>query len=86
MRSGRSYLAAQEDLVDQEPDPTCRKCGEGDETFHYTAITCPAHAQSRAPLCPTVNSVMHDSPLWRFLEDLKAFGRVIFLSSINFPT
>ena len=61
MRSGRSYLAAQEDLLDQEPNPTCRKCGEGEETFHHTAITCPAHAQNRAALCPTVNSVMYDS-------------------------
>ena len=86
MRSGRSYLAAQEDFLDQEPDLTCRKCGEGDETFNHAAITCPAHAQNRAALCPTVNSVMHDSPLWRSLEDLKAFGRFIFVSRINFPT
>ena len=86
MRSGRSYLAAQEDFLVQDPDPNCRKCGEGEETFHHAAITCPAHARNRTALCPTVVSVMHDSPLWRSLEDLKSFGRFIFVSRINFPT
>ena len=86
MRSGCSYLAAQEDLLDEEPNPTCRKCGEGDKTFHHAAITCPAHTQNRAALCLTVNSVIHDSPLWRSLQDLKAFSCFIFVSRINFPT
>ena len=63
MRSGHSYLAAQEDLLDQEPNPICCKCGEGDETFHHAAIACPAHARNRTTLCPTVDLVMYDSPL-----------------------
>ena len=86
MRSGRSYLAAQGDFLAQDPNPTCRKCWEGEETFHHAAITCPANARNRIALCPTVDSIAHDSPLWRSLEDLKSFGRFIFVSRINFPT
>ena len=86
MRSGRSYLAAQADPLDQDPNPTCQRCWEREETFHHGAITCPAHERFRTTLCPTVDSVGPDSPLWRSLEDLKSFGRFIFSSRINFPT
>ena len=77
MRSGRSYLAAQADPLDQDPSPTCRRCWEGEETFHHAAIKCPAHERFRTALCPTVDSVGPDSPLWRSFEDLKSFGRFI---------
>ena len=86
MWSGRSYLAAQADLLDQEPDRTCRKCRESEETFHHAAIACPVHARNRAALYPMVDSVMYDSPLWRSLGDLKSFGHFVFISPINFPT
>ena len=86
MRSGRSYLAAHKDPLGQDPDPACRRCWQGEETFHHTAITCSAHDRFRTALCPTVESVEPDSPLWRSPEDLKSFGRFILSARINFPT
>ena len=86
MTSGRSYLAAQADPLDQDPDPTCRRCWQGEETFQHATITCPAHERFRSALCPMVESVGPYSPLWRSLEDLRSFGRFIFSSRIDFPT
>ena len=86
MRSGRSYLAAHEDPLGQDPDPTGHWCWQGGETFQHAAITCPAHERFRTALCPTVKSIGPDSPLWRSPEDLKSFGQFVFSARINFPT
>ena len=90
MRAGPSYLSGQPDflvfLEQREPNLTCRHCGEGEETFHHAAITCPACARDRLTLCPELSSVAANSNLWKSLEDLRSFARFIVYSRINFPS
>ena len=79
MRAGRSYLAAHQDALDPDRNPTCPRCLEEDETFHHAAIACPAHDRERMALCPGLLSIEDSSPIWRSDEDLRCFSRFCFL-------
>ena len=45
MRSGKSYLAAHPSWFDENPDPTCPRCGTVPESFQYAVLTCPARTR-----------------------------------------
>jgi len=49
MRAGKSYLAAHTSWFDENPEPTCPRCGTEPETFTHAILTCPARKRSSRP-------------------------------------
>ena len=62
MRAAKSYLAAHPSWFEDDPNPTCPRCGTESETFHHAILTCPARARVRDLLLKGVTSLGQDAP------------------------
>jgi len=61
MRAAKSYLVAHPSWFDENPNPTCPRCGTGLESFPHAILTCPARTRVRDLLLKEVSSLAHDA-------------------------
>jgi len=63
MRAAKSYLAAHPSWFDENPNPTCPRCGTGPESFQHAILACPARTRVRDVLLKEVSSLAHDATI-----------------------
>ena len=85
MRSAKSCLAAHPSWLDENPDPPCRRCGTGPESFQDTNLTCPARTRVRGLLLKDVSSLVHDATIWSDPLLIRALGKYIRDTKTGFP-
>jgi len=85
MRAAQSYLAAHTSWFDENPDPTCPRCGMEPETFTHGLLTCPAHQRARDLLLRDVSSLAHDATTWSDPLLVRALSEYITDTKTGFP-
>jgi len=85
MRAAKSYLAAHTSWFDENPDPTCHRCGMEPETFTHAVLTCPARNGARNLLLKDVSSLRPDANLWTEPLLVRALGEYITHMRTGFP-
>ena len=85
MRAAKSYLAAHTSWFDENPDPTCPRCGTDPENFEHAILTCPARTKARDLLLKDVSSLGPDADLWTEPILLRALGEYITDTKSGFP-
>jgi len=84
-RSAKSSLAAHPSWSDENPDPTCPRCGTGPESFQHAVLTCPARTRVRDLRLKKVSSLAHDAPIWSNPTLIRALGEYITDTKTGFP-
>jgi len=85
MRAAKSYPAAHTSLFDENPDPTCPRCGREPETFTHAILTCPARTKVRDLLQKDVSSLGPDAELRTEPLLVQALGEYITHTKTGFP-
>jgi len=85
MRAAKSYLAAHTSWFDENPDPTCPRCGMEIETFWHAILTCPPRTRARDLLLKDVSSLGPDAELWTEPLLVRALGEYITDTRTGFP-
>jgi len=85
MRAAKCYLAAHPSWFDENPDPTCPRCGMKPETFPHVILTCPARSRVRDLLLTDVSALGPDATLWTEPHRIQALGNYITDTKTGFP-
>ena len=85
MRAARRYLAAHTSWFDEDPDPTCPRCGTEPETFTHAILTCAARTRVRDLLLKDVSSLGPATDLWTEPLLVRALGEYITNTKTGFP-
>jgi len=85
MRAAKSYLAAHPSWFDENPNPTCPRCGIESETFAHAILTCPARSRVRDLLLKDVSSLGPNADLWTEPLLVRALGAYITDTKTGFP-
>jgi len=85
IRAAKSYLAAHTSWFDENPDPTCPRCGMEPETFTHAILTCPARQWTRDLLLKDVSSLAHDATTLSDPLLIRALGKYITDTKTGFP-
>jgi len=82
---GFGYLTTHPVWFDENPDPTCPRCGTGPESFQHAILTCPARTRVRDLLLKDVSSLVHDATIWSDPLLIQALGEYITDTKTGFP-
>jgi len=85
MRSVKSYLAAHPSWSEEDPDPTCPRCGTGPESFQHGVRTYPARKRVSDLLLKNGSSLAHNATTWSDPLLIRALGEYIIDTKTAFP-